>query len=108
VRVGILEGKTGLILGVANKRSVAWGCARALHREGMSLALTHANERLEGSVRELAAELGVETVLPCDVTRQEEIDALIARTSTPRGRASSSRRTSRPTRCRPSRARRSR
>jgi enoyl-[acyl-carrier protein] reductase I len=77
VRVGILEGKTGLILGVANKRSVAWGCARALHREGMSLALTHANERLEGSVRELAAELGVETVLPCDVTRQEEIDALI-------------------------------
>ena len=75
---GFLADKTGLILGVANKRSVAWGCAKALRREGMELALTFANERLEGTVRQLAEELGVETVLPCDVTRPEEMDRLVA------------------------------
>jgi len=74
---GFLEGTHGLILGVANKRSVAWACAQALRREGMELALTYANERLEKTVRTLAAELSVETVLPCDVTRAEEIDALV-------------------------------
>jgi len=73
----LLEGKTGLILGVANKRSVAWACAKALHRNGMQLALTYANERLERGVRQLAEELEVETVLPCDVTKPEEIDALV-------------------------------
>ena len=56
---GTLEGKKGLILGVANKRSVAWSCAQALSREGMSLALTYANPRLEKSVRQLAEELEV-------------------------------------------------
>ena len=74
---GFLSGKTGLILGVANKRSVAWGCARALRREGMKLAMTFASERLESGVRQLAEELEVETVLPCDVTKPEEIDALV-------------------------------
>ena len=71
---GLLEGKTGIVLGVANKRSVAWACAQALHREGMELALTYANERLERSVRKLADELGVETCLPLDVTRAEQLD----------------------------------
>ena len=74
---GFLSGRKGLILGVANKRSVAWACARALRREGMDLALTYANDRLEGTVRQLAEELEVETVLPCDVTRPEEVDALV-------------------------------
>jgi len=74
---GFLEGRKGLILGVANKRSVAWACARALRREGMQLALTYANERLEGNVRELAPELGVETVLPCDVTDDAQLDGLV-------------------------------
>ena len=74
---GFLAGKTGLVLGVANKRSVSWGCAKALRREGMELALTYANERLEGSVRQLAEELEVETVLPCDVTNAEEMDGLL-------------------------------
>jgi enoyl-[acyl-carrier protein] reductase I len=73
----MLDGRTGLILGVANKRSVAWGCAQSLCREGMRLALTYANERLERSVRTLAKELEVEEVLPCDVTRPEEMDALM-------------------------------
>jgi enoyl-[acyl-carrier protein] reductase I len=74
---GILEGRKGLILGVANKRSVAWACARALQREGMELALTYATERLQENVRELAGELGVSTVLPCDVTQEAELDALV-------------------------------
>ena len=73
----LLEGKKGLILGVANKRSVAWACAQALHRDGMELALTYANERLEKSVRQLAGELSCETVLPCDVTKPEEMDKLV-------------------------------
>ncbi len=73
---GLLEGRTGLILGVANKRSVAWACAKALSREGMRLALTYATERLEGNVRELGTELGVGAILPCDVTKTEELDGL--------------------------------
>jgi enoyl-[acyl-carrier protein] reductase I len=75
--VGFLEGRKGLILGVANKRSVAWACARALKREGMDIALTYANARLEGGVRELGKDLGVEAVLPCDVTDTGELDALV-------------------------------
>ena len=74
---GTLAGKKGLILGVANKRSVAWACAKALEREGMELALTYATERLEANVRELAPELGVKAVLPCDVTKDSELDALV-------------------------------
>ena len=72
VLTGFLHGRTGLILGVANKRSVAWACAKALSREGMQLALTYANERLEGNVRELGKELGVKTILACDVTKADE------------------------------------
>jgi len=74
---GFLEGRKGLILGVANKRSVAWACAKALRREGMELALTYASERLEENVRALAPELGVETVLPCDVTDTAQLDGLV-------------------------------
>lgn len=74
---GFLEGKKGLILGVANKRSVAWACAQALKREGMDLAMTFLNARLEKSVRQLAEELEVEVVLPCDVTKPEEMDSLM-------------------------------
>ena len=72
----ILEGKTGVILGVANKRSLAWGCARALSQAGMRLAFTYAGERLEKSVRALAAECPDSIVLPCDVTQPEQIDQL--------------------------------
>ena len=71
-----LAGKHGVILGVANKRSVAWACAKALRHEGMELALTYANERLERTVRQLAEELECEHVYPCDVTNEGEIEAL--------------------------------
>jgi len=73
----MLAGKTGVIFGVANKRSLAWGCARSLAEAGMRLAVTYANERLEKSVRELAAELPGAIVLPCDVTKPEQIDGVI-------------------------------
>ena len=69
-----LEGKTGLVLGVANKRSLAWGCARSLAREGMRLCFTYMGERMEKNVRELAAECPDSLVLPCDVTAPETID----------------------------------
>jgi enoyl-[acyl-carrier protein] reductase I len=72
----LLEGRRGLILGVANKRSIAWGIARATAREGARLALTFQGERLEENVRELAAELKDPLILPCDVTRDEDLDAL--------------------------------
>jgi enoyl-[acyl-carrier protein] reductase I len=74
----ILEGKLGLILGVANKRSIAWGCAQSLAREGMRLAFTYQGERLEKGVRDLAAELPGSLVLPCDVTQPESIEALFS------------------------------
>jgi enoyl-[acyl-carrier protein] reductase I len=70
-----LEGKTFVVMGVANKRSIAWGIARSLHQAGARLIFTYAGERLESSVRELAGSLKAENtlVLPCDVTKDEEI-----------------------------------
>src|SRR5262245_21613905 len=72
----LLEGKQGLVLGVANKRSIAWGIARSVAREGARLALTYQGERLEENVRELAAELKDPLILPCDVSRDEDLSAL--------------------------------
>jgi len=72
----ILEGKTGLVLGVANKRSIAWACAQSLANAGMRLAITYQGERMEKGVRELATELAGSIVLPCDVTQPESLDQL--------------------------------
>jgi enoyl-[acyl-carrier protein] reductase I len=72
----LLEGKQGLVLGIANKRSIAWGIARAASREGARLAVTYQGERLEENVRELSAELRDPLILPCDVGRDEDLDAL--------------------------------
>ena len=73
-----LAGKVGLIVGVANKRSIAWAIAQAASAEGASLVLTHQNERLEENVRELAATIPNVTVLPCDVSDDAQVDALFA------------------------------
>src|SRR5206468_4761029 len=73
----LLEGKHGLILGIANKRSIAWGIAQAVNREGARLAVTYQGERLEENVRELAAALKDPVILPCDVSRDEDIDTLM-------------------------------
>jgi enoyl-[acyl-carrier protein] reductase I len=73
----LLEGKVGLVLGIANKRSLAWGIAQAVAREGARLAVTYQGERLEENVRELVAGLKDPVILPCDVSRDEDIDALM-------------------------------
>jgi enoyl-[acyl-carrier protein] reductase I len=72
----LLEGKRGLVLGIANKRSIAWGIAQAAHREGARLAVTYQGERLEENVRELAQALRDPLVLPCDVAKDEDLKAL--------------------------------
>ena len=70
-----LNGKTFVVMGVANKRSIAWGIAKSLHDAGARLIFTYAGERLEKSVRELADSLedAQSLVLPCDVTSDEDI-----------------------------------
>ncbi|WP_026693458.1 enoyl-ACP reductase FabI [Peribacillus kribbensis] len=70
-----LEGKTFVVMGVANKRSIAWGIARQLHDAGAKIIYTYAGERMEKSVRELAVSLDGDkaVVLPCDVTSDEDI-----------------------------------
>ncbi|MEZ5974369.1 MAG: enoyl-ACP reductase [Planctomycetota bacterium] len=70
----ILAGKTGIVLGVANKRSLAWHCARSLADAGMRLAFTYLGDRLEKDVRRLAAEIPGSIVLPCDVTQPEQVN----------------------------------
>lgn len=70
----LLEGQKGVILGVANKRSIAWSCAKSLTEHGMRLAFTYPNERMHKSVAALAAECEGSIVLPCDVTVPEQID----------------------------------
>ena len=71
-----LSGKHGLIVGVANKRSISWAIAQAAAAAGARLALTYPSERLEENVRELAAKLENPLVLPCDVSSDEQIAAL--------------------------------
>ena len=71
-----LTGKHGLIVGVANKRSIAWAIAQAAQASGARLALTYPSARLEENVRELAATLDNPLVLPCDVSSDEQIAAL--------------------------------
>ena len=72
----LLEGKRGLILGVANKRSIAWGIAQSVSGAGARLALTYQGERLEENVRELAASLDNPVILPCDVSKDEDLARL--------------------------------
>src|SRR5258706_10360883 len=70
----ILEGKTGIVFGVANKRSIAWAIAQAWAKEGAKLAFTYQGERLKDNVEELAGTFGADTlILPCDVTKDEDI-----------------------------------
>lgn len=74
----MLEGKAGLIFGVANKRSIAWGIARALSDAGMKLAFTYQGERLKESVEALTTTLPGSVLLPCDVTNDAEITAVFS------------------------------
>ena len=74
--MGFLAGKRALILGVASNRSIAWGIAQAMHREGAELALTYQNDKLQPRAEKMAAELGNSITLPCDVERDADIDGL--------------------------------
>src|SRR5690348_18468878 len=70
----LLAGKTGIVFGVANKRSIAWAIAQAWHKQGAKLAFTYQGERLKENVEELAGTFGADTlILPCDVTKDEDI-----------------------------------
>jgi enoyl-[acyl-carrier protein] reductase I len=77
--MGLLDGKKGLILGVANDHSIAWGIAQALHAEGAELGFSYIGEALERRVRPLATSLGSQLIEPCDIQSDEQIDALMQR-----------------------------
>ena len=74
----VLEGRKGLIMGVANNRSIAWGIARACAQAGAELAFTYQGEALKRRVQPLAEELGVPLLMECDVTSEESLDAVFA------------------------------
>ena len=72
----LLDGKSGIIFGVANKRSIAWAIAQALSKAGMRLAFTYQGERLKESVEALTSSMAGSLLLPCDVTNDDEIAAV--------------------------------
>jgi enoyl-[acyl-carrier protein] reductase I len=75
---GAFEGKRGLVLGVANRRSIAWGIARRLAEEGARLAFTYQGERIESGVRELAATVDSPLVTACDVQSDDDVERVFA------------------------------
>jgi len=74
--MGFLLGKRALITGVASDRSIAWGVAQAMHREGAEIAFTYPNDKLQSRVENMANELGFNIVLPCDVASDKQITSL--------------------------------
>jgi enoyl-[acyl-carrier protein] reductase I len=74
--MGLMSGKRGVIFGVANDKSLAWGIARKLHEEGAELAFTYLNEVFEKRVRPLAESVGSEIIVGCDVSRDADIDGV--------------------------------
>src|SRR5215212_1149296 len=72
----LLEGKLALVTGIANRWSLAYAIAQALSREGAELVLTHLGDRQKEAVEELSKDLNVKAILPCDVTKDEELAAL--------------------------------
>ena len=71
--MGFLQGKRALIVGVASKRSIAWGIAEAMHREGAELAFTYQNDKLKTRVEQIAEICGSDIIIPCDVSYDEQI-----------------------------------
>ncbi|MDP6416824.1 MAG: enoyl-ACP reductase [Gammaproteobacteria bacterium] len=84
--MGILNGKTAMIFGVANSHSIAWGIAQALHREGAQLALSYAGPALLRRVAPLAEQVGADFVEPCDLARDDDIETLFNKISTNLGK----------------------
>src|SRR5690348_5411642 len=75
---GLMAGKRGLIMGVANERSIAWGIAKALSEAGAQLGFTFQGEALQKRVKPLAESLGSELVVPCEVTDDASLDTTFA------------------------------
>src|SRR5215204_1111473 len=75
--VNRFEGKCGLVLGVANKRSIAWAIARRLAEEGAQLAFTYQGERIEKGVRELAESVSSPLVTECDVRSDDDVERVV-------------------------------
>jgi len=73
---GLMAGKRGLIMGVANERSIAWGIANALHQHGAELAFTYQGDAFGRRVKPLAQKLGSNLVLPCDVSDEKSVDSV--------------------------------
>jgi len=76
--MGLLEGKRALIVGVASNRSIAWGIARAMHREGAELAFTYQNDKLRARVEKFAADCHSDITIPCDVGDDGQIIEVFA------------------------------
>ncbi|MCK7595570.1 enoyl-ACP reductase FabI [Pseudomarimonas salicorniae] len=76
--MGILAGKRALVVGIASQRSIAWGIAEAMHRQGAQLAFTYQNEKLRSRVEDAAQAFGSDIVLPLDVAEDAQIDAAFA------------------------------
>ena len=74
--MGFLAGRRALIIGIASNRSIAWGIAEAMRREGAELAFTYQNEKLKSRVEKFSAECGAKATLPCDLENDEEITGL--------------------------------
>ncbi|MCD6527302.1 MAG: enoyl-ACP reductase [Desulfuromonas sp.] len=74
--MGLMTGKRGIIFGVANEMSIAWGIAQQLKEQGATLAFTYLNDSMEKRVRPLAESLDAELILPCDVSNDDEIEAV--------------------------------
>jgi len=77
--MGFLAGKRALIVGAASERSIAWGIAKAMYREGAALAFTYQGEKLQGRVEKMAAETNSQIALACDVASDEQIQAVFTR-----------------------------
>jgi enoyl-[acyl-carrier protein] reductase I len=75
--MGFMQGKRALIVGIASHRSIAWGIAEAMHKQGAQLAFTYQNDKLKSRVEEAAQEFGSNIVLPCDVGVDAEIDTVV-------------------------------
>jgi enoyl-[acyl-carrier protein] reductase I len=77
--MGLMDGKTALVFGVANQRSIAWGITEALHREGAKIGMSYAGEVLKRRVTPLAESIGVDFLEQCEVTKDDELDEVFAK-----------------------------
>ena len=76
--MGLMTGKKGLVMGVANDHSIAWGIAKALHEQGAEMAFTYQGDAFKKRVEPLVQELGSNIILPCDVSKEESIDEVFS------------------------------